>query len=295
MRNLHYFITLCIVALTMQSCSSELEPEILTNKDSDTTISHMVVKFNDKIYDTDVVTIGDSVKYLNDTFAEIYYSKISNNPDIAVLMSSDDSNTTYIEYYTSERELLQNHNFLQLKGNSIEITNKMTRSDTIIVPHPNVGSILGFAELFDDKKFHDTMLVTGVSTDWSNTVARLKEFGFNDKASSIKVYNKMDPNTTYEIKYLIRNNIKETNYNPWNHKFEGGGVRPVLKSYHNSNYSGAVLYCIAPPTGSSDVHSDYNLKNIGWNDRISSLEWVLVYDFSLFNGNNPEIPAHKAC
>ncbi len=287
-------MTFCIV-FAMQSCNSEQEPQIPETEKTEPTISHMVVKFEDKIYETDIVTIGDSVEYLNKDFVEVYRSKIVNHPDIAILMSMDNSNTPYVEYYTSEKELLNSHEFLNINNTDNGTNNYTTRSDTIIVPYPNNGELLGYAELFDDKNHKDTMLVTLVGTTWSNTVAKLKEFGFNDKASSIKVYNTMDPNKRYTITYMENKNIPDKYPVSEKHKFGGNGVRPVLKSYHNSNYSGAVLYCIAPPSGSTDVHSDYNLKNIGWNDRISSLEWMLVYDFSLFKGDNPEIPAHPSC
>lgn len=289
MKKIVTFMSLCIV-FAMQSCSSDQEPQIPETQKPDASISHMVVKFEDKIYETDVMEIGDSVKYVNEDFAEVYRSKIANNPDIAVLVSNDESDTSYVEFYLSEKELLQNHKFLHLKGDPLDMTDKMTRSDTIYVPKPSHGAILGFAELYDDKKYKDTMLVTGVATSWSHTVAKLKDFGFNDKTSSIKVYNKMNPNTQYTITYM-----ENPNNTLYQHNFGGNGLRPVLKSYHNSNYSGAVLYCIAPQTGSSEIHSDYNLKNIGWNDRISSLEWMLVFDFSKFNGENPEIPAHPDC
>ena len=75
---------------------------------------------------------------------------------------------------------------------------------------------------------------------------------------------------------------------------------PLLAKGSNDNsstktVSGAVIYCIAPPTGSSDIHADYNLKTIGWNDRISSIGWVLVNDLSILEGDNPQFPAHKDC
>lgn len=37
----------------------------------------MIVKFEGKVYETDVTTIGDSVVYLNKEFAEIYISRIA--------------------------------------------------------------------------------------------------------------------------------------------------------------------------------------------------------------------------
>ena len=40
---------------------------------------------------------------------------------------------------------------------------------------------------------------------------------------------------------------------------------------------------------------DNNLKTIGWNDRISSVGWKVIYDSSAFYGDNPMIPAHPDC
>lgn len=33
---------------------------------------------------------------------------------------------------------------------------------------------------------------------------------------------------------------------------------------------------------------------IGWNDKISAIEWVLVYDFTKFMGDHPDLP-HTSC
>lgn len=60
----------------------------------------------------------------------------------------------------------------------------------------------------------------------------------------------------------------------------GSLLRICLIGYHNSDFGGAALYCLSRPTGDSGVHEDANLKDIGWNDRISSivLRMVLVSD-----------------
>lgn len=61
----------------VQSCTNEQEPIISGSNKTETTISHMIVKFEGKVYETDVTTIGDSVVYLNKEFAEIYISRIA--------------------------------------------------------------------------------------------------------------------------------------------------------------------------------------------------------------------------
>ena len=46
----------------MQSCTSDEEPMMPETTKSETSISHMVVKFEDRIYETDAMTVGDSVR-----------------------------------------------------------------------------------------------------------------------------------------------------------------------------------------------------------------------------------------
>jgi len=72
----------------------------------------------------------------------------------------------------------------------------------------------------------------------------------------------------------------------------------VLKCCKDAKFKGSTIYCISSPTGSSVAHTDNNLKKIKFNDKISSLCWLMIYDFSVFedkDGNGPEIPAHGDC
>lgn len=75
-------------------------------QESDATISHMVIKFEDHIYETDVMTQGDSITYLNEEYAEVYRSKISTNPNIAAITYMDESGVCNLEYFNSETQLL---------------------------------------------------------------------------------------------------------------------------------------------------------------------------------------------
>lgn len=291
-------MSFCIM-FAMQSCTSYDEPTMSETAESETSISHMVVKFEDRIYETDVMTVGDSVRYLNEEYAEVYQSKIRNNPDIAAVVSSDSIGTTYVDYFPTEKKLLEKYTFKQL---SIEENSSVynTRSNDIDTMIPgDQSTIIAIAELYDDRNFKDRKLISYATDWWGTAIPRLEGVGFNDKTSSIKVFNKMDPSKFYTIHYYDA----EAAPNVFQSRtFRGDRLRPVLKCYHNSGYSGAVIYCISKLAGSVGMpgvpiqdHADTNLKNIGWNDRISAISWVLIYDFSVFNGDNPEIPAHKKC
>lgn len=291
MKKILTLMSFCIM-FAMQSCTSDEEPMMQETTESETSISHMVVKFEDRIYETDAMTVGDSVRYLNEEYAEVYQSKIKNNPNIAAVVSSDSIGTTYVDYFPSEKKLLEKYEFAKI-GEKENVTEYATRSGVIDMMKPNnTFPIIAYAELYDDKNFKDTKLITYATTGWYNIIPKLKESGFNDKTSSIKVFNTLNPAYNYTLYYINQNNpnpiLSQT-------KYSGKALRPVLKCYHNSDFEGASIYCIAPPSGSSDVHADTNLKSIDWNDRISSIEWLLIHDFSVFNGDNPEIPAHKKC
>lgn len=280
---------LCIMVL-IQSCSNEQEPMAYGDStESEATISHMVVKFEDRIYETDAKVIGDSVTYLNQEYADVYNSKISKLPELATIMTIEGA-VIYIEYLASQEDVEEKYNFLKLEADSICPSMMATRSKIIDMWPPNTSAVvLGQAALFDDRDFKDTILLSYATTTWFTSIPRLKNLGFNDKCSSIKVHNTMDPICNYTVSYLeVSDGLH------YMRTFKGNQLRPVLVSYWDSDYKGKILYCIAPATGSSQDHMDYNLKNIGWNDKISAIEWVLVYDFTKFMGDHPDLP-HASC
>ena len=121
------------------------------------------------------------------------------------------------------------------------------------------GPKLGYAELFDDKNHDDTVLLSYVTPIWFTAVARLTDVGFNDKCSSIRVHNTMNPASKYEIHVVGENTDFMDRYK---NVYFGSQLRPVLVSHHNSDFKGSTLYCIAPSSGSSEPHKDYNLRSI---------------------------------
>lgn len=242
MKKFFALISFCIL-IAMQSCSSEEDLMFNESNSSDASLSHLVIKFENQIYETDVITIGDSVKYLNEEYEEVYRSKIVNIPNIVAVVSTNESGTSFVEYFYSEKNLLDKYNFIQLENKSEQMTGKSTRSGVIDMMVPNNTSpILAVAELYDDRNFKDTKLISYATASWATGIPKLKDLGFNDKTSSIKVFNKMSPNSSYTIQY--------TNVGlPHQKTYSGSGIRPVLTCFEDSNYSGSVIYCIASPTG----------------------------------------------
>lgn len=279
----------CIIML-MQSCINETEPIPANSSVSLPNTTHMVIKYGERLFETDVIT-GDSVSYLNDEYSIFYNTFIENDDNVAAFLSIEENGNLYVEYFPSEQDLLSKFEFYYLDNMDEEVYDyTYTRSGVIdLWPPNNTGELIGMAELFDDKNFEDTVLVTYATTTWATAVPYLSNLGFNDKTSSIRVHNKMISNKKYTMKGY------DENFHLNMGTYYGSQLRPILKCYHNSNYSGSVIYCIAKPTGSSELHLDYNLKNIGWNDRISAISWIVIGDMSYINGSDPAFPAHPEC
>lgn len=300
-KTLIILFSICFITM-IQSCSNEQEPTINGGSaESEVIISHMVVKFEEKIFETDVKVIGDSVVYLNQEYAEVYNSKISKLPELATVMTTEDE-VTYVEYLASKEDVEKKYSLIRIPNTPVELEAIGTRSKVIDMEYQySSENVLGYAELYDDRNFSDTMLKCNVTDRGASTCAYLKNYGFNDKCSSIKVYNKMRLGHHYEL----------WNGTTYLGSYDASQLRPVLVCFENSDYNivnnyvykGKILYCIAPATqafltNNPQVHKDSNLRKIGWNDKISSFQWIMVNDFRAFesiNGNDPAIPAHPEC
>lgn len=293
MKKLLKLMALCIL-VAMQSCSSDNEPQYVPVNQSNTEISKMVVRFNGKIYETDVQEVGDSVTYLNEEYAEVYRSKIANSDEVSAVLYSDENGVSYVDYFSSEKELLKEYQFLHIE-NDVE-PEVLTRSNSILNLTPQDGyPLIATASLYRDSNFSNDVLIVGASTKWATCIPNFKTISFNDRVSSIKVINHMSPSESYTMYYYdsIGGN------NELHHRtHSGSGLRPVLKCCKDAKFKGTTIYCISSPTGSTVDHTDKNLKKIKFNDAISSIGWLVIYDFSMFNSNGdngPAIPAHGDC
>ena len=269
MKHVLFFLSACIITL-MQSCSSDQEPMYLDPTSQESEISHMVVKFDGRTYETDVKTVGDSVVYLNEEYAEVYRTKIVDNSEIATMISSDEAGTIYVVYYDSEEDLRKHNNMISIVCESGEMRSEI--ASTRGVNFAPTNAIIATAELYRNTGFGGKCITGTANTSVSTAIPNLGDMGFNDKASSIKLFNKMDPNLYYTIKYtdvLDNNTIKQD-------IFKGSAMLPVLICYRNVGYEGKALYCVGNPAGSATDHMDSNLKKLGFNDIISSFEFVII-------------------
>lgn len=164
-------------------------------------LSELIVKYKGKEYRTKVAYRGDSAIYLNEEYARIFNDEISVNDSIAVLVYTNGKSEKVVEYYASSKaleeenglEVIQQQDGLGFDYNSIC---PLTRGIQTFTPPP--GIITGRAQLFDDRNFKDR----GIEVECSNSHFfeswNLKQLAnFNDKTSSIKVWNLMSPDTWY--------------------------------------------------------------------------------------------------
>lgn len=256
------------------ACSSEDEPALNLSSESDNEISELIVRYDGKEYHTFVINDNDSIIYLNKEYAKLYSEEIKENiSNMAICLEESKDGKTIVSYYPSEDELVEQTGIKQVDQEVAENILLATRGSGMyeVVP-PSNEFRLGTAELYDDRNFKDRGVRLYVTATYQCGIPSLGDLnGFNDKTSSIKVFNNMEPATVYHQGPLLSN-------------FTGMSMRPCLKCYHNSDFKGTVIFCIGKQAGSGVDHLDYNLKNIGWNDRISSVEFFLISREEAENG-----------
>lgn len=288
-----------LLVMAVGACTNEDAPEMASNPESMETqepeeglteeLSELIVKYKDKEYRTKVAYRGDSAIYLNEEYAKIYNEEIIANDSIAALVYRNENDEKVVEYYSSAR-ILEDKNGLEILqaqdslGFNDDYRTPLTRGIQTFPSPP--GIITGRAQLFDDRNFKDRAIEVECSNSHFFESWNLKQLAnFNDKTSSIKVWNLMKPNTWYSV-----NNVSDFYGDGSVNSFLGSSLRICLIGYHNSNFGGNALYCLSKPTGESGIHEDANLKDINWNDRISSIVLRIVLVSDIVDGH---YPAHK--
>lgn len=261
-----------LLSLMTVACSQEVVNESLSEK-SESDEEELIVKYNGKTYTTQVVYEGDSVIYLNQEYADIYENEIKTATDLAIYLHKDESGRDIVEYYNSEEDLQESVNISIIENMPVEnISTTLTRGSNTLYEIPIDGKILGEALMFDDKGYSDRRVKLKVTEKLYQFIPHLKAFAnFNDKTSSIKVYNYMSPNGKYN-----GDRWQPTGGVPGNDYILGKDLRTCLLGYQNINYKGDVLYCVSNESGDPNPHEDYDLKKIGWNDKISSVEFKII-------------------
>lgn len=258
-KSLLYFWTLSVISF----CSCSKNEEIYDSRKSNSTeLFNLIIKYNNNQYNVQCTTQADSLMFLDKTFNELYKSKLENNPKLATLLYETEDGTSVVEYFDSAEELEQT------KGLAF-VNNEQSRA----VSDPISSNTIGRAILYDDTNFSDTDVTLDITPTTYYEIPNLKDYArFNDKTSSIRVFNFLNPSSNYSpAPYGVG-------------AMSGSALRTCLISFEDTDFDGKVLYCISKTYQAIsyavnwDVayHQDYNLKRVGWNDKISSVVFRIV-------------------
>jgi hypothetical protein len=263
-----------VVLLSLCSCSSTVDPIEEKTEESTAESFNLTIKYDGKTYDVPCVFKNDSLTYLDESFNKLYVSEIASNPNLAAIAYKGAKGEDIIEYYASRSDLEEECGIEDVATNVGELS------------RATVEPKAGRAILYDDSNFSDSEVTLDIDYDLFIAIPSLKNsHGFNDKTSSIRVFNFLDTSKYYIPSYL-----------KYDEPIKGENLRTCLMGYEDTNYSGKVLYCIASYVSGQNIkdpstasHADYKLKRIGWNDKISSVVFRIV-TLSYLSEN--EIVAH---
>lgn len=294
--------TAALIAAVFTSCTSD-EPNINYETTSVNCGFSMIAKYKGKFYNVNGVNNGDTVVYLNKDFNDVYINEISKLPQKAMIVYPDSEGNQIVGYYSSVEELEKDNGISYVTLNSFseqDIT--PTRGDTHVTPDEG-GDIIGRAILYDDTNYKDRKIIIDISNKATFFYClHLKSLdGFNDKTSSIRVFNLMTSKYAFSPSGFASTNTdgKVTT---------GGNLRTCLVGYEDNLVmdsdgkilmtGGDILYCISSRTGSENLetestaqHQDYKLKNIGWNDKITGVVFCIIAAQDINNTVTP----HKSC
>lgn len=268
-KNLTKWVAISLIGLAAASCASEDEPFNESRPPvEDNNPFTIIAKYKGKTYEVPCIVENDSVVYLDDEFSKLYNNEISKHPNLAMFVNKDEQGRDVVSYFENENTLT---NSLNVKAVSISAAGNSRANITHV----------GTAWLFDDVGYEDRFVKLDLLSNAGITIFSLKEYrAFNDKTSSIRLENFMEPGTYYYIGNEIHGGYTKS----------GGNLRVCLTSYEDSNFKGKVLYCVGEYFGSlmrpepDRPHEDYNLKRLGWNDKISSCVFQVITVDDITNG-----------
>lgn len=267
-----------IFASVLSSCSSNDEPsQSVIPSDSFEVPFDMTIKYDGITYNVKAMLEGDSLIYLDEEFSNIYNTEIKNIPNKAVLTYKDDNNNDVVEYYTTEKQMFKAKG-MSFFGTKIQEPTLSRGGES----NPVAANCVGRACLYDDKTFKDRDVTLDITQNLMCVIPDLKVYAnFNDKTSSIRVFNFLKPNNYYTP--LDPTQIKD----PETQAEKGYLLRTCLIGYENTNYGGSKLFCVSREAKDIDLslsleemkkvyHCDWRLSKIGWNDKISSVVFRIV-------------------
>lgn len=272
-----------IFAGLLCACSNEtdsLSEQSATNENQE--IFEQTIKFAGNTYHVSCMMQNDSLIYLDEDFSSLYKNEISKIPELTTFVYKDESGNDIIEYYASEKELMTQKKISYYNANEIEIS---VPTREFVMPQPKAGRAI----LYDDTGFKDRTVILDADYDQYPVILNLKAYaGFNDKTSAIRVFNFLEPNTIYKPSYITVPPIPGTS----GIGEKGSELRTCFIGYEDSDLKGKKLFCVATYSSGQDInkpetasHQDYKLKNIGWNDKISSCVFRIIRADDITNGS----------
>lgn len=256
------------------SCNNNESPLIEQEHTNYTDVFEQTIKFDGNIYHVHCATLNDSLIFLDKNFESIYRNQISKMPELTTFVYKDENGNDVIEYYSSEKELLKSRKISFYDNQELCVN---TSSRAITMPEPKAGRAI----LYDDTGFKDRTVTLDADYNQFPSIANLKAYaGFNDKTSAIRVFDFLKPDTYYRPSYAVPG-----------YSVKGSQLRTCLIGYEDSDFKGSKLFCVATYSSSQDInkpetasHQDYKLKNIGWNDKISSCVFRIITVDDINNG-----------
>jgi hypothetical protein len=191
--------------------------------------------------------------FMDKEFSDLYQNEISKLPNSATLSVSENN----VEYFENLDELLS-----AKQMRIVETDQNQSKVEIRVATSGQSGSVI----LWDDVNYEDRSLVFDIGyVDWWSIPHLSNYQNFNDKTSSLKVFNYISSSSTITDAY--------------GYTYPGSDLRVTFVGYENNNYSGNVLVCFCAPGA---THQDNRLANIGWNDKITAIRVFLT---SMNNGH----------
>ena len=219
--------------------------------------------YNDVTYTVPCKLENGEITYLNEEFSDLYNNEISLIQNLATLAYKDDNGNDVVMYYSSAEELEVKNNITYFQSQSADAA-----------PLTKGTALAGRAILYDDTNYKDRTVVLDINSDTYTAIPHLKpSHSFNDKASSIRIFNLLNPSTHYKPSYA-----------DWlAPSTSGSNLRVCLIGFEDDSYRGKVLYCVATysPSANPNIpetasHQDWKLANLGWNDKITSVRFRII-------------------
>lgn len=291
-------VSIFTFVLSLMACNNADEPQF-SSADELNGQETFIAVYKGKSYIVGVKELNDSVIYQNESFDKIYRENLSKNSHLAMLAYKNVYGQDIIEYFDKEEELWKEYSINRLMWQNDSTNGKQNSGPRRVLDYiqiPEGSTLIGRAILYDDVNYSDRTLTIDMSPICRIEIPRLKDFAFqfNDKTSSIRVFNFMDPSQNYSIRCGLPRDAHFVT-------MSGGHLRTCLVSFEDTGFHGKVLYCFSSysnPAASYDPttasHQDWNLKRIGWNDKISAVALDIFqtaafnYEFEIIGENGKE-------